>query len=79
MVDILHNLSHPPAQPLEPFSIGHFSNPASYKYYVKGSDETFQSYETDHQKAYQNHMKNKLREDFQKLLLFNLICKHIQR
>ena len=32
MVDILHNLSHPPAQPLEPFSIGYFSSPGSYKY-----------------------------------------------
>ena len=46
MVDTLHNLSHPPAQPLEPFSIGYFSSPGSYKYYIKGSDETFKSYET---------------------------------
>ena len=67
MVDILHNLSHPPAQPLEPYSIGYFSNPGSYKNYVKGSDETFRSYETDHQKAYQKHVENKLREYFQRL------------
>ena len=68
MVDILHNLSHPPAQPLEPYSIGYFSNPGSYKYYVKGSDETFQSYESDHQKAYRKHMKNKLHEHLNKLI-----------
>ena len=67
MVDNLHNILHPPVQPLEPFSIGYCSNPGSYKYYVKGSHETFQTYETDHQKAYQNHMKNKLCEHFQKL------------
>ena len=43
MVDILHNLSHPPAQPL-------------------------QSYETDHQKAYRKHMKNKLYQHLNKLI-----------
>ena len=68
MMDILHNLSHPPAQPLEPYSIAYFSNPGSYKYYVKGSDETFQSYESDHQKAYRKHMKNKLHEHLNKLI-----------
>ena len=44
MVDILHNLLHPPAQPLKPFSIGYFSNPGSYQHYIKESDKTFQSY-----------------------------------
>ena len=29
MVDVLHNLSHPPAQPLESYSIGYFSSPGS--------------------------------------------------
>ena len=67
LVDILHNLSHPPAQPLESLSISYFSNPGSYKYHIRGNDETFKSYETNHQKAYQNHMKNKLREHFEKL------------
>ena len=67
LADILHNLSHPPAQPLESLSIGYFSNPGSYKYRIRGSDETFKSYEINHQKAYQNHMKNKLREHFQTL------------
>ena len=67
LVDILHNLSYPPAQPLEPLSIGYFSSPGSYKYRIRGSDETFKSYEINHQKAYQTHMKNKLREHFQTL------------
>ena len=66
LVDILHNLSHSPAQALESLSIGYFSNPG-YKYHIRGSNETFKSYETNHHKAYQNHMKNKLREHFQEL------------
>ena len=62
MVDILHKLLHPSAQPLEPYSIGYFSSPGSYKYYIKGSNEAFQSYKTDHQKACRKHMENKLCE-----------------
>ena len=68
LANILSDLSHPPAQPLESYSIGYFSSPGSYKYYVKGSDETFQSYETDHQKGYHGHLQNKLREHFNKLI-----------
>ena len=61
MVDVLHNLSHPPAQPLESYSIGYFSSPGSCKYYIKGSNETFQLYETDHQKSvWQAHGKETL-------------------
>ena len=33
MVEIPNDLSHPPAQPLEPYNICYFSYPASYKYY----------------------------------------------
>ena len=36
LVDILHNLSHPPTKPLESFGIGYFSNPGSYKYHYQG-------------------------------------------
>ena len=68
LANILNDLLHPPAQPLESYSIGYFSSPGSYKCYVKGSDETFQSYETDHQKAYHGHLQNKLREHFNKLI-----------
>ena len=68
LANILNDLSHPPAQPLEPYSIAYFSSPASYKYYVKGTGETFISYETDHQKAYREHLENKLREHFNKLI-----------
>ena len=64
MGDILNDLSHPPAQPLEPYSIPYFKSPGSYKYYVKGTGETFKSYETDHQKAYREHLENKLRVQF---------------
>ena len=35
LADILIDLSHPPAQPLEPYSIPYFNSPGSYKYYVK--------------------------------------------
>ena len=68
LANILNDLLHPPAQPLESYNIGYFSSPGSYKYYVKGSDETFQSYEKDHQKAYHGHLENKLREHFNKLI-----------
>ena len=67
LTNILDNLSHPPAQPLEPYSITYFNNPASYKYYVQGSNETFTSCEPDHQKAYRKYLENKLREHFNKL------------
>ena len=67
LANILNDLSHPPAQLLEPYSIPYFSSPSSYKYYVMGSDETFQSYETDHQETYREYMENKLREHFNKL------------
>ena len=62
LANILNDLSHPRAQRLEPYRIPYFSSPGSYKYYVKRSDETFQSYETDHQKAYRENLENKLRE-----------------
>ena len=65
--DILRQLSHPPAQALEPYSVAYFSNPGSYNYYIKGSDETFRSYKADHQKAYREYMENKLCEHFQRL------------
>ena len=68
LANILNDLLHPPTQPLESYSIGYFSSSGSYKYYVKGSDETFQSYEPDHQKAYHGHLENKLREHFNKLI-----------
>ena len=67
LANILNYLSHPPAQPLEPYCIAYFSTPASYKYYVKGTGETFQSYETDRQKAYREYVENKLREHFQSI------------
>ena len=66
LASILNDLLHPLAQPL--LSIPYFSSPGNYKFYVRGSDETFQSYETDHQKAYHGHLENKLREHFNKLL-----------
>ena len=68
LANILNDLLHPPAQPVESYSIGYFSSPGCYKYYVKGSDETFQSYEPDHQKAYHGHLENKLRQHFNKLI-----------
>ena len=64
LANILNDLPHPPAQPLEPYSIPYFSSPGSYKYYVKESHEAFQSYETDHQKAYREYLENKIREHF---------------
>ena len=66
--DLPHPQPHPTAQPLEPYSIPYFSSPGSYKYYVKESDEAFQSYETDHQKAYREYLENKIREHFNKLI-----------
>ena len=41
LAKILNDLSHPPAQPLEPDNICYFSYPGSYKYYVKGPAKHF--------------------------------------
>ena len=61
LVDILHNLSRPPESVISVIPV-ELQVP-----YIRGSNETFKSYETNDQKAYQNRMKNKLREHFQKL------------
>ena len=45
----------------------YFSLPPSFKYFVKGKDETFRSHEKDHRKAYHNYLKDKLQEHFNNL------------
>jgi hypothetical protein len=41
-----------------------FSLPTRYVYYVKGTNETFKSYETNHKKAYKEYLECRLREQF---------------
>lgn len=53
---------NPQTDPLESYAECYFSLPPSYTYYVKGTNEKFRSRETDHKKAYQKHLENKLRE-----------------
>ena len=67
LLRILHDLWNPQTDPLESYAECHFSSPARYTYYVKGTKETFKSLETDHKKAYQKHLENKLREQLSKL------------
>ena len=67
LLRILHDLWNPQTDPLESYAQCHFSLPARYTYYVKGTKETFKSLETDHKKAYQKHLENKLREQLSKL------------
>jgi hypothetical protein len=67
LLRILHDLWNPQTDPLESYVECHFSSPARYTYYVKGTKETFKSHETDHKKAYQKHLENKLREQLSKL------------
>ena len=45
----------------------HSSLPARYKYYVKGTEETFWSHEADHKKAYEEYLEHQLREQFKLL------------
>jgi hypothetical protein len=67
LLRILHDLWNPQTDPLESYAQCHFSSPPRYTYYVKGTKETFKSLETDHKKAYQKHLENKLREQLSKL------------
>jgi hypothetical protein len=53
--------------PLESYAECHFSLPARYTYYVKGTKETFRSHETDHKKAYEEYLEHQLREQFELL------------
>jgi glutamine synthetase adenylyltransferase len=59
LLRILHDLWNPQTDPLESYAQCHFS--------FKGTKETFKSLETDHKKAYQKHLENKLREQLSKL------------
>jgi hypothetical protein len=53
--------------PLADFAVCYFSMPPSFKYFIKGTEKTFRSYENDHKKAYQEYLENKLREQFELL------------
>ncbi len=69
LVKVLCDLSDwdPQTDPLEDFAVCYFSLPPSFKYFVKGKDETFRSHEKEHRKAYQNYLYEKLQELFNKL------------
>jgi hypothetical protein len=64
LLRILHDLWNPQSDPLESYAQCHFSLPPRYTYYVKGTKETFKSLETDHKKAYREHLEKKLIEQF---------------
>jgi hypothetical protein len=67
LIEVLCDLSNPKADPLEPFAECLFSSPPTFIYYVRGKKERFESKEQDEQKAYQNYLKDKLREHFNNL------------
>ena len=67
LIEVLCDLSNPKADPLEPVAECLFSSPPTFIYYVKGKKERFESKEQDEQKAYQNYLKDKLREHFNNL------------
>ena len=64
LLRILHDLWNPQSDPLETYAQCHFSLPPRYTHYVKGTGETFKSLETDHKKAYREHLEKKLIEQF---------------
>ena len=53
--------------PLADFAFCYFSMPPSFKYFIKGTEKTFRSYENYHKKAYQEYLENKLLEQFELL------------
>ncbi len=53
--------------PLADFALCYFSLPPSFKYFVKGTDETFVSHKRDHKKAYRGYIKHSLQQHFDKL------------
>ena len=67
LIEVLCDLSNPKADPLEPVAECLFSSPPTFMYYVRGKKERFESKEQDEQKAYQNYLKDKLREHFNNL------------
>jgi hypothetical protein len=64
LLRILHDLWNLQTDPLESYAQCHFSLPPRYTYYVKGTKETFKSLETDHKKAYREHLEKKLIDQF---------------
>ena len=70
LLHVLCDLSKwdPQTDPLANFAVCYFSLPPKFKYFVKGTKETFESHEKDQRKAYQDYLENKLREQFSKLL-----------
>ena len=71
LVRVLCDLSDwdPQTDPLEEFSVCFFSLPPKFKYFVKGKDQTFESHEKEHRKAYQNYLYEKRQELFNKLYI----------
>ena len=69
LVKVLSDLSDwdPRIDPLADFAVCYFSLPPSFKYFVKGKDETFRSHEQDHREAYRGYLKDKLQQHFDKL------------
>ncbi len=69
LVKVLSDLSDwdPQIDPLANFAMCYFSLPPLFKYFVRGTDETFRSHEKDHRKAYHNYLKDKLQEHFNNL------------
>ncbi len=59
--------------PLEEFTVCYFSLPPTFKYLVKGKDETFESHKTDNRKVYQNYLNDKLPKLFNKTVNEHLI------
>ena len=68
LIKTIDDIFNCPEKPLEHYAQCYFSNPPSFKYYVKKKGEAFHSHERNSLKAYLQYMKSKLRNQINKIV-----------